>query len=52
MSCYVRRLSDDFLQKLILFYHFGICQRPNTTSFVYKNLRKVLRFVYGFSEIL
>lgn len=28
------------------------CQRPNEPSLVYKNLRKVLRFVYGFSEIL
>nr|DAZ38840.1 MAG TPA: hypothetical protein [Caudoviricetes sp.] len=42
MSCYVRRLSDDFYQKLILFYHFRTCQRLNTTSLVYKNLRKVL----------
>nr|DAV78956.1 MAG TPA: hypothetical protein [Caudoviricetes sp.] len=41
MSCYVRRLSDDFYQKLILFYHFGTCQEPNTTILVYKNLRKV-----------
>lgn len=30
------------LKKLVLFYHFWTCQRPNTTSLVYKNLRKVL----------
>nr|DAZ01451.1 MAG TPA: hypothetical protein [Caudoviricetes sp.] len=42
MPPYVRRLSDDFYQKLILFYHFGTCQRPNEPSLVYKNLRKVL----------
>nr|DAL47696.1 MAG TPA_asm: hypothetical protein [Caudoviricetes sp.] len=42
MSPYVRRLSDDFLQKLILFYHFWTYQRPNEPSLVYKNLRKVL----------
>ena len=40
------------LKKLILFYHFWTCQRHNITSLVYKNLRKVLYFIYGFSEIL
>nr|DAT89436.1 MAG TPA: hypothetical protein [Caudoviricetes sp.] len=35
-------MSDDFYQKLILFYHFVAYQRLNTTSLVYKNLRKVL----------
>nr|DAW00877.1 MAG TPA: hypothetical protein [Caudoviricetes sp.] len=42
MSPYVRRLSDDFYQKLILFYHFLTYQRPNEPSFVYKKLRKIL----------
>nr|DAJ18914.1 MAG TPA: hypothetical protein [Siphoviridae sp. ctQHO9] len=31
-----------FTKKLILFYHFGTCQRLDEPSLVYKKLRKVL----------
>nr|DAQ32233.1 MAG TPA: hypothetical protein [Caudoviricetes sp.] len=45
-------MSDDFYKKLILSYHFCTWFYLTNTIIVYKNLRKVLQFIYGFSEIL